>query len=164
MKGIKVNDLTLREVKASIDSYFTNYFANTSDLITDQDLDNIKTALVGGNLTVRDYFMGMTLDYPTQTTEDILEAVALLSTYLPEGWRQSTYTICSAYAYRAGHKDRANTFLDLAFTDKPDYPLAKLLKRVYEANWSEDMFTQMSLDLHHTILNQLDSDELLYVA
>ena len=159
-----MNDLTLREVKASIDSYFTNYFANTSDLITDQDLDNIKTALVGGNLTVRDYFMGMMLDYPTQTTEDILEAVALLSTYLPAGWRQSTYTICSAYAYRAGDKDRAIKFLDLAFTDAPDYPLAKLLKRVYEAGWNEQMFTQMSLDLHHTILEQLDSDELLYIA
>jgi len=164
MKGIKVNDLTLREVKASIDSYFTNYFANTSDLISDEDMENIKTALVGGNLTVRDYFMGMALDYPTQTTEDILEAVALLSTYLPAGWRQSTYTICSAYAYRIGDKDRANKFLDLAFTDAPDYPLAKLLKRVYEAGWNEGMFTQMSLDLHHNILEHLDSDELLQIA
>ena len=63
-----MNDLTMAEVKDSIDSYFSNYFANTSDLISDQDMDNIKTALVGGNLTVSDYFMCMMLDYPDKTT------------------------------------------------------------------------------------------------
>ena len=154
-----MNDLTMAEVKDSIDSYFSNYFANTSDLISDQDLDNIKTALVGGNLIVRDYFMGMMLDYPDKTTDELLEAIALLSTYLPDGQRQSLYTVCSAYAYRRGEKDRANQFINLAFTDEPDYPLATLLKRVYEAGWSEEMFTRMALDLHSKILEQMDSDE-----
>ena len=154
-----MNDLTMAEVKDSIDSYFSNYFANTSDLISDQDMDNIKTALVGGNLTVRDYFMGMMLDYPDKTTEELLEAIALLSTYLPEGHRQSLYAVCSADAYRKGEKDRADRFLSLAFTDAPDYPLATLLKRVYEAGWPEEAFTRMALDLHHKILEELDSDE-----
>ena len=154
-----MNDLTMAEVKDSIDSYFSNYFANTSDLISDQDMDTIKTALVGGNLIVRDYFMGMMLDYPDKTTDELLEAIALLSTYLPDGQRQSLYTVCSAYAYRRGEKDRANQFINLAFTDEPDYPLATLLKRVYEAGWSEEMFTRMALDLHSKILEQMDSDE-----
>ena len=122
-------------------------------------MDNIKTALVGGNLIVRDYFMGMMLDYPDKTTDELLEAIALLSTYLPDGQRQSLYTVCSAYAYRRGEKDRANQFINLAFTDEPDYPLATLLKRVYEAGWSEEMFTRMALDLHSKILEQMDSDE-----
>ena len=108
---------------------------------------------------MRDYFMGMMLDYPDKTTEELLEAIALLSTYLPDGQRQSLYAVCSAYAYRKGEKDRANQFLSLAFTDEPDYPLATLLTRVYEVGWPEEAFTRMALDLHHKILEELDSDE-----
>jgi hypothetical protein len=159
-----MNDLTTKEVKASIDAYFTNYFANTSDLITDQDMDNIKTALIGGDLTIRDYFMGMVLDYPDKTIEDVLEAIALLATYLPEGNRQSLYTVCSAYAYRGGDKDKANRFLELAFTDQPDYPLAKLLLRVYAADWSVDMFFQMAIDVHPKILETIDEDDLVHIG
>jgi hypothetical protein len=159
-----VSDLTTKEVKDSIDSYFLNYFANTSDLITERDMDNIKTALLSGDLTVRDYFMGMTEDYPDRSLADVTEAIALLSTYLPDNHRKSLNTVLSSYAYRAGENDKATQYLEMALKEDATYPLAKLLLRVYVADMGAKMFDRMASELHMKVVEELSEDRHLVYA
>ena len=44
----------------------------------------------------------------------------------------------------------------------PDYPLAGLLNRVYQAQWQPSEFKQMALQLHHKVVDgiyAIDSQE-----
>jgi hypothetical protein len=159
-----VSDLTTKEVKASIDSYFTNYFANTSDLITESDMAIITTALLSGDLTVRDYFMGMTEDYPDESLASVSGAIALLSTYLPDNHRKTLNTVLSSYAYRAGDEELANEYLKRAFDEDSEYQLAILLKRVYKAQWGGEAFITMAKEMHHKVVESLLEDEHLIYA
>jgi hypothetical protein len=38
---------------------------------------------------------------------------------------------------------------------QPDYPLAKLLRRVFDANWAPEEFTKMAQSLHPKVIDTI---------
>jgi hypothetical protein len=49
----------------------------------------------------------------------------------------------------------AKEFLDKVLEKNPDYPLAKLLKRVYDAQWPASEMREMAVKLHASILENI---------
>jgi len=64
----------------------------------------------------------------------------------------------SAISYERGDGALAARALERAFNDDSNYPLAKLLRRVYTAGWPPESFANMRLELHPKICAALFSE------
>jgi hypothetical protein len=73
----------------------------------------------------------------------------------PNGFIAPVATLFSAVNYEKGDGSMATKALDKALTDDPNYPLAKLLKRVYAAGWPPDSFAKMRAELHPKVISAL---------
>jgi hypothetical protein len=58
----------------------------------------------------------------------------------------------SAFYYEIEANDSAEATLQIALQIDPDYALAKLLKRVYEAGWENAEIAGMRKSLHHKVI------------
>jgi hypothetical protein len=97
------------------------------------------------DLQVRDYAMGLT------NSENIDQSFNFWHWMLqiaPTGFIAPVAAIFSTVAYESGENQLAQRALDQAFTDQSDYPLAKLLRRVYSAAWPPQSFAAMRAELH----------------
>jgi Domain of unknown function (DUF4192) len=117
--------------------------------------DNLLIALVLkrlSDLQVRDYAMGI-------VNEENMETMWSMWRYLmkmaPEGYIAPVATLFSAVNYERGDGSMASKALDIAFKDQPNYPLAKLLKRVYAAGWPPHSFAKMRAELHPKVVATL---------
>lgn len=97
------------------------------------------------DLQVRDYAMGLT------NSENIDQSFNFWHWFLqiaPIGFIAPVAAIFSTVAYESGENQLAQRSLDQAFSDQADYPLAKLLRRVYSAGWPPQSFAAMRAELH----------------
>lgn len=70
----------------------------------------------------------------------------------PAGFVAPIACIVGAMAYEGGDGALAHKALDRASEDDEHYPLAALLRRVFNAGWPPESFTQMRAELHPKVI------------
>ncbi len=104
------------------------------------------------DLQVRDYAMGLT---NSDNMDQSFNFWHWLLQIAPTGYIAPVAAIFSTVAYESGENDLAQRSLDQAFTDQSEYPLAKLLRRVYCAKWPAQSFAAMRAQLHPKVCASL---------
>jgi hypothetical protein len=69
----------------------------------------------------------------------------------PSGYIAPVSCIFAACAYESAEGAMAESALELAIKDCPNYPLALLLRRVFRASWPSSSFAAMRGELHPRI-------------
>jgi hypothetical protein len=115
---------------------------------------------INNEIQIRDYLLGLPNVYSLETCKSFLSYVGAS---VDESESYSLLTILSAYFYEQNEIELCALSLATALEIKPDYSLAKLLDRVYEAGWSADSFVKMRNELHETVVGTLEemSEELI---
>ena len=150
----ETTSITRREAKIAVDTFINHYLANTSEDVQPETIVSIQAALTGQDLQIRDYLLGLTLEYPL---DQLTEAVSIMGEFLPEGNRASVYSVLSAYSFQSGDTNKAQDYLSLAFADDSSYSLALLLQRVYNSGmWTPESFEKMAQELHSKVVAGLD--------
>ena len=150
----ETTSITRREAKIAVDTFINHYLANTSADVQPETIVSIQAALTGQDLQIRDYLLGLTLEYPL---DQITEAVSIMGEFLPEGNRASVYSVLAAYTFQSGDTDKAHDYLSLAFADDSGYSLALLLQRVFHSGmWTPESFQTMAQELHAKVVAGLD--------
>jgi hypothetical protein len=106
------------------------------------------------NLQIRDFIMGVQLE---KDINYVGEYISLLGNVIVKDKAVPLATIFCGYLYQAEEIEQAKTMLLEVLTLRPDYPLAKLLNRVFEAQWPADSFRVMSEKLHQGVLDNIYS-------
>ena len=144
--------ITRREAKIAVDDFVHHYIANTSADVSPETIVAIQ-ASVSTDIQIRDYLLGLTLEYPLPS---VIEALSVMSEFIPEGNRAGIYSVLSALHYQNGSTDTAKDFLALTFAENDSYSLAKLLERVIGAGWPTGAFHSMTVELHPKVVSGLD--------
>ncbi len=104
------------------------------------------------NLQIRDFIMGV------QQEKDINyvgEYIALLGNVIVKDKAVPLATIFCGYLYQTEEVEQAKAMLLEVLTLNPEYPLAKLLSRVFAAEWPADEFAKMSQQLHSKVVDTI---------
>ena len=104
------------------------------------------------DLQVRDYAMGLANN---DNKDQLFNLWYWLMNIAPTGFIAPVACIFAACAYETGESELAQKALDKAFSDLPAYPLALLLRRVFQAGWPADSFSAMRAQLHPKICASL---------
>lgn len=110
------------------------------------------SALVYGlnsDLQVRDYALGLL------KPEQLSAYTHLLNWTPPSKWQSATACLISQIQYEIGDRDEAIKTIAIA---RPQYPLAKLLRRVYIAGWNPQQFVDMREQLHPQVVAVIFGD------
>lgn len=97
------------------------------------------------DLQLRDFIMGLTT---SDTIEALNDLYSWLLTIAPKGYLAPIGSVLSSIAYELGNGARANKILERVFEDQDEFPLGKLLKRVYSAGWEPTALALMRAELH----------------
>jgi hypothetical protein len=101
------------------------------------------------DLQVRDYALGA----HTEDTYDLYFTMwRELLRFAPEGYVAPIACIVAAMAYEGGDGALAQRALDRALEDDEQYPLAALLRRVFNAGWPPESFASMRRELHPKVI------------
>ncbi len=101
------------------------------------------------DLQVRDYAMGV----HTEDTYDLYFTMwRELLRLAPIGYVAPIACIVAAMAYEGGDGALAQKALDRALDDDEHYPLAALLRRVFNAGWPPESFSSMRAELHPKVV------------
>jgi hypothetical protein len=104
------------------------------------------------NLQIRDFIMGV------QQEKDINyvgEYISLLGNVIVKDKAIPLATVFCGYLYQTEEVEQAKAMLLDVLTLNPDYALAKLLSRVFAAEWPADEFSKMSQQLHSKIVDTI---------
>jgi hypothetical protein len=137
-------------VKEAIDTFFT------ATLLKEPVASEVTDKIVAGlteDLQPRDYLIGLADEYGLSNT---MVVIGKMLSLLPEGNKRPLYVVLSALAYEAEDKVGANQYLQKAFDEDINYPMAKLLFRVYMAEWKPEAMTTMRQELHPKVVENLD--------
>jgi hypothetical protein len=96
------------------------------------------------DLQVRDYAMGL-----LKATDNYYMAWYSLMNRAPKGYKSAQACLASNVRYE--QKLKADAIMLLVNADK-EYPLAKLLTRVYAAGWAPESFADMRAELHPKVM------------
>ena len=97
------------------------------------------------DIQVRDFALG---SHDAQSLENYWAMWRYLIRIAPVGYVAPIATLVAAIAYEKDEMVIADLALARAFEDDPQYPLAKLLHRVFAAGWPKEAFASMRLELH----------------
>jgi hypothetical protein len=100
------------------------------------------------DLQVRDYAMG---SITATTIEALWKFWRELASAAPYRLKAPALTIFAAICYELEDCAGAQDALTEALFDDPDYPLAKLLRRVFSAGWPPESLAIMRSELHPKI-------------
>jgi hypothetical protein len=101
------------------------------------------------DVQVRDYALGV----HTEDTYDLYFTMwRELLRLAPRGFVAPIACIVAAMAYENGDGALAQRALDRAFGDDGQYPLAGLLRRVFNAGWPPESFAAMRAELHPKVI------------
>ena len=101
------------------------------------------------DVQVRDYALGV----HTEDTFDLYFAMwRELLRKAPRGFVAPIACIVAAMSYESGDGALAQKALDRALADDENYPLAGLLRRVFNAGWPPEAFAQMRAELHPKVI------------
>jgi len=104
------------------------------------------------DVQVRDYALGV----HSEDTFDIYFTIwRELLRLAPRGYVAPIACIVAAMSYENGDGALAQKALDRAFTDDERYPLAGLLRRVFNAGWPPESFAQMRRELHPKVIDAI---------
>jgi len=106
------------------------------------------------NLQIRDFIMGVQLEKDIDYVGKYLE---LLGNVINKQTAIPLATIFCGYLYQIEEKDYAIRFLNDILEENPEYPLAKLLYRVFAAEWPAGEFKKMAEKLHQSVLDNIYS-------
>ena len=101
------------------------------------------------DLQVRDYAMGVHGEYTYDLFFTMWREVLRLA---PVGFVAPIACIVAAMAYEGGDGAMAQKALDRALEDDEHYPLAALLRRVFNAGWPPESFAAMRAELHPKVV------------
>ncbi len=137
----------------------------TMDLLIDQyrigrgPTDRAIVARMIGRMSdvqVRDYALGV----HSEDTYDLYFTMwRELLRLAPPGFVAPIACIVAAMAYEGGDGALAQKALDRAIGDDEKYPLAALLRRVFNAGWPPESFAQMRNELHPKVIASIFEDE-----
>jgi hypothetical protein len=101
------------------------------------------------DVQVRDYALGV----HTEESYDLYFTMwRELLRLAPHGYVAPIACIVAAMAYEGGDGALAQKALDRAFDDDEHYPLASLLRRVFNAGWPPESFASMRAELHPKVI------------
>jgi hypothetical protein len=100
------------------------------------------------DLQVRDYAMGLANN---ENKDKLFNLWYWLMNFAPTGYIAPVACIFATCAYEASESELAQSALDRAISDCPNYPLALLLRRVFCASWPSSSFAVMRGELHPRI-------------
>ena len=104
------------------------------------------------NLQIRDFIMGV------QQEKDINyvgEYISLLGNVIVKDKAVPLATVFCGYLYQTEETEKAKTMLLEVLTLNPDYALAKLLSRVFMAEWPTSEFSKMAEKLHPSVVDTI---------
>jgi hypothetical protein len=101
------------------------------------------------DVQLRDYALGI----HSEDTYDLYFSMwRELMRLAPRGFVAPIACIVAAMSYESGDGALAQKALDRAFSDDEMYPLAGLLRRVFNAGWPPESFAQMRAELHPKVV------------
>ena len=104
------------------------------------------------NLQIRDFLLGIQLE---KNIDYVCEYITLLGNVIIKDKAVPLATVFCGYLYQADQKEYASEFLDDVLKINPDYPLAKLLRRVFDAQWESVELEIMAKKLHQGVLDNI---------
>ena len=104
------------------------------------------------NLQIRDFFMGLRLE---KEVDYIGTYLSVIGNVISKDKCIPIATVFTTYLYEAEETEYAKEFLGEVLKNNPDYSLAKLLKRVYDAQWPASEMREMAVKLHASILENI---------
>jgi len=104
------------------------------------------------NLQIRDFIMGVqqeiNIDY-------VGEYISLLGNVIVKDKAVPLATVFCGYLYQVEEIEEAKTMLLQVLTLNPEYPLAKLLSRVFDAQWEPSELGKMAQKLHPKVVDTI---------
>jgi len=104
------------------------------------------------NIQMRDFLMGLRVE---KDMDYVGTYLSVIGNVITKDKCIPIATVFTTYLYEANERDYAQEFLDKVLETNPEYSLAKLLKRVYNAQWSGSEMREMAVKLHDSILNNI---------
>jgi hypothetical protein len=104
------------------------------------------------NIQMRDFLMGLRVE---KDIDYVGTYLSVIGNVITKDKCIPIATVFTTYLYEADEREYAQEFLDKVLETNPEYSLAKLLKRVYNAQWSASEMREMAVKLHDGILNNI---------
>jgi hypothetical protein len=104
------------------------------------------------NIQMRDFLMGLRVE---KDIDYVGTYLSVIGNVITKDKCIPIATVFTTYLYEADEREYAQEFLDKVLETNPEYSLAKLLKRVYNAQWSASEMREMAVKLHDSILNNI---------
>ena len=123
-----------------VEQYITTYPNST---LTDDETAALIFAL-NTDLQVRDYAMGL-----NKATDNYYQAWLTLTNRAPIKYKSAQACLASQVRFEQGVTPEA---IMLLTNSDSEYPLAKLLQRVYAAGWEPKSFAEMRKELHPKVV------------
>ena len=116
------------------------------------------------NLQIRDFLMGVQLE---KDIDYVGQYISLLGNVIVKDKAVPLATVFCGYLYQVEETEQAKSMLIEVLNLNPDYALAKLLSRVFLAEWPAGAFKQMAEELHTKVVDtiyaidtkEIDSDK-----
>jgi len=111
------------------------------------------------NLHIRDFIMGIQQE---KDINSVGQYIALLTNVISKDKSVPLATIFCGYLYQIEDIEQAKATLLDVLTLNPEYALAKLLSRVFMAEWPTSEFSKMAEKLHPSVVDTIyaiDSEE-----
>jgi hypothetical protein len=151
--------ITVKDASQAINLMATN-FMESSEI--DADLLSVVTrGITSEILDLRDYVLGMPADFGVGFMINFAEAVAEQT---PPESLYAIKTILSCFYYENVEVKKAKEILNEVLETNPDYPLATLLKRVFDSGWSPESFADMRRELHPKVIRSLQEKASLSIS
>jgi hypothetical protein len=110
------------------------------------------TVAINNHIQVRDFILGLPKERDIQF---VGSWAAFVNKVTPIEYAAPIATIISSLYYSVGEMTEANRYLALAYKSNPNYSLARLLDRVYQAGMEQDGFESMRNQLHDQVKENL---------
>ncbi len=104
------------------------------------------------NLQIRDFIMGVQLE---KDIDYVGEYISLLGNVIVKDKAVPLATVFCGYLYQVEETEQAKSMLVEVLNLNPDYALAKLLDRVFNAQWPAHAFKQMAEQLHSKVVDTI---------
>lgn len=101
------------------------------------------------NIQIRDFLMGVQLE---SNIDYVGEYISLLGNVIKKDRAIPLATVFCGLLYQAEETEQAKEFLSTILEINPEYSLALLLKRVFDAGWKPESFKDMAQELHSKVV------------
>lgn len=145
---MQTQTVTVKQASQTINLMATNFME--SNEIDAELLSILNAGITSKNtLHLRDYMLGMPLDFGVQFMINFAEAI-LENTSEEESY--AIKTILCAFYFENLQTEKALISVKQALEIEPNYALAQLLTRVLSAGWSAESFASMRNELHPKVI------------